>query len=135
MNTPVQKPHILVVEDHSIFRRFLLSWLSRWYRVTAVSNGFDALRWLQEGNQTDTILLDMQMPRLSGLQFLRNIRSSGMFASIPVVGITSTLTQEVKARCADFNVLEVFPKPYQPETLLGAINAAIGHNQSDLMAA
>jgi len=135
MNTSVQKPRILVVEDHSIFRRFLLSWLSRWYNVTAVSNGFDALRWLQEGNTTDAILLDMQMPRLSGLQFLRNIRSSGMFAQIPVVGLTSSLTQEIKARCADFGVLDVFPKPYQPETLLGAINAAVGHSRSDLMAA
>jgi len=135
MNTQLQKPHILVVEDHSIFRRFLLSWLSRWYQVTAVSNGFDALRWLQEGNKTDAILLDMQMPRLSGLQFLRNIRSSGMFSKIPVVGLTSNLTQEIKTRCGDFGVSEVFSKPYQPDTLLEAIDAAVASRGTNLMAA
>lgn len=135
MNTQLQKPHVLVIEDHSIFRRFLLSWLSRWYQVTAVSNGFDALRWLQEGNKTDAILLDMQMPRLNGLQFLRNIRASGLFSKIPVVGITSSLTQEIKARCSDFEVLEVFPKPYQPELLLAAINTAVARSGAKLMAA
>ena len=107
-----------------MFRRFLLSWLSRWYRVTAVRDGFAALKWLQEGNVPDAVVLDMELPRVSGLQFLKNIRYSGLFSELPVVALSSDDAEATRARCAEFRVDAVFQKPYKPELLLGAIRAA-----------
>ncbi len=118
-------PHILIVEDHPVFRKFLLSWLGRSFRVTAVSDGFEALRWLQEGNQTSAVLLDMEMPRLSGIQFLQNIRHSGLFNALPVVALTANPSEAVRERCRSLQVTEVFPKPYQPQALLDALNRAM----------
>ena len=116
--------HVLVVEDHPVFRRFLLSWLSRRYRVHAVGDGFEALRWLQAGNRPDVVVLDMEMPRITGLQFLRNLRCSGLFASLPVIAISSTTESEVRRRVEGYRVAAVFPKPYQPSALLNAIERA-----------
>lgn len=116
--------HVLVVEDHPVFRRFLLSWLSRRYRVHAVGDGFEALRWLQAGNRPDVVVLDMEMPRISGVQFLRNLRCSGIFSSLPVVAISSAPEEETRRRVEAFGVSAVFPKPYQPSALLAAIERA-----------
>ena len=127
MDNFTQRPHILVVEDHNVFRRFLLSWLSRSYEVTAVSNGFDALSWLQEGNQTDLVLLDMEMPRIDGPSFLRNIRCSGIHQHLPVVALTSRTEEEVASCCEGLDLEYVFRKPYRPEALLSAIGASLGH--------
>lgn len=124
------RPHVLIVEDHPVFRKFLLSWLGRSFAVTAVADGFEALRWLQEGNQTSAVLLDMEMPRLSGMQFLQNIRYSGVFASLPVVALTASPTESVRERCRSLQVNEVFPKPYQPQVLLDALHRAIDSSRS-----
>lgn len=122
---PTRTKSILVVEDHAIFRRFLLSWLSRSYNVVALSDGFEALRWLQEGNTPDLVVLDMEMPRITGVQFLRNIRSSGMFRDLPVVGLSSSVTPALTQRCAQLGVTDLFAKPYKPQDLRAAIERAL----------
>ena len=120
------RPHVLVVEDHPVFRRFLLSWLSRSYHVHAVGDGFEALRWLQAGNAPDAVVLDMEMPRISGVEFMRNLRFSGLFSELPVVAVSSLDEEEVRKSVAQYKVSAVFPKPYQPAALLDAINLAVG---------
>lgn len=125
MTQDYTRPHVLVVEDHPVFRRFLLSWLSRSYRVHAVADGFEGLRWLQAGNQPDVVVLDMEMPRITGEQFLRNLRFSGLFTDLPVVAVSSVPEEDVWERVEQYNVSAVFPKPYQPAALLSAIDAAI----------
>lgn len=125
MNGTSQTPSLLVVEDHPVFRRFLLSWLSRSYRVTAVRDGFEALKWLQAGNFPDAVVLDMEMPRLNGYEFLRNIRYSGAFSGLPVVALSSNSREEVLAKCDGFAVESVFTKPYNPESLTSAIASAV----------
>ncbi len=120
-------PHLLVVEDHPVFRRFLISWLSRTYRVTAVGSGLEALKWLQAGNQTDALLLDLDLPQISGWQVLRNLRFSGLFAELPVVAMTSNFDEEVRTRCEALGTSGVFAKPYNPHAVLDALACATGY--------
>lgn len=120
-------PHLLVVEDHPVFRRFLLSWLSRTYRVTAVGSGLEALKWLQAGNQTDAMLLDLDLPQISGWQVLKNLRYSGLFAELPVVAMTSNADEDVRRRCAALGTSGVFAKPYNPHAVLDALACATGY--------
>ena len=120
-------PHLLVVEDHPVFRRFLLSWLSRSYRVTAVGSGLEALKWLQAGNHTDAVLLDLDLPQISGWQVLKNLRFSGVFADLPVVAMSSTVTHEIRQRCEALGTSGVFAKPYNPQAVLEALACATGY--------
>ncbi len=124
---PNVTPHLLVLEDHPVFRRFLLSWLSRHYRVTALSSGIQALRWLQAGNQTDAILLDLEMPGISGWQVAQNLHFSGLFSKLPVVAMSSTVNDAVVSRCGSIGIEHVFSKPYNPNDVLNALAQATGH--------
>ena len=123
-----------MVEDHAVFRKFLYSWLTRFYRVQAVRDGFEALKWLQAGNVPDAVLLDMEMPRLDGYQFLRNIRYSGIFSEVPVIALTGDRHEVVAQRCAGFRLANIFAKPYKPSLLLDAIKAVL-HKQPARLAA
>ena len=68
------KPQILVVEDEPLSQDMLVRRLSsRGLRVATVSDGQACLEWLQS-NVPDLILLDVQMPRMSGLDVLKQIR-------------------------------------------------------------
>ncbi len=121
-------PHILVLEDHPVFRRFLLSWLSRHYNVTALPTGIQALRWLQAGNHTDALLLDLEMPGVSGWQVAQNLHFSGLFRDLPVVALTSRVDASVIERCNSIGIEHIFSKPYNPEEVLGALAEVIsGH--------
>ncbi len=104
-----------------MFRRFLLSWLSRHYRVTAVASGIQALRWLQAGNQTDALLLDLEMPGVSGWQVAQNLHFSGLFCDLPVVAMTSRVDKSVMERCNSIGIEYVFSKPYNPDEVLNAL--------------
>ena len=119
-------PHLLVVEDHPVFRRFLVSWLSRSYRVSAVGGGIEALRWLQAGNQTDAVLLDLDMARVSGWQVAQNLRASGLFRDLPIVGLAAEATAPVRERAAALEIEDVFSRPFRPDEVLGALAAATG---------
>lgn len=119
-------PHLLVVEDHPVFRRFLLSWLSRYYEVTVLPSGIQALRWLQAGNHTDAVLLDLEMAGISGWQVAQNLRASGLFHEMPIVAMTSTVDDGVRQRCTALDITHVFAKPYNPQALLGALAEATG---------
>lgn len=121
MNEKLHTPHLLIVEDHPVFRRFLLSWLSRQYVVHAVSDGFEALKWLQAGNIPDLVLLDLEMPRVDGFQFLKNVRFSGIFSELPVIALTANSIESVSNRCSEYRVTDIFSKPYKPQELLSAI--------------
>lgn len=124
MNNTNRPASLLVVEDHPVFRKFLLSWLSRTYKVTAVRDGFEALRWLQAGNHVDAIVLDMEMPRIDGYRFLENIRYSGLHSKLPVIALTANSVESVQQRCEGLALHAVFSKPYNPNALREAIDSA-----------
>ena len=128
-------PHLLIVEDHPVFRRFLVSWLSRTYRVTSVAGGIEALRWLQAGHQTDALLLDLDMNRVSGWQVAQNLRSSGLFRDLPIVGLAAEVTDVVRDRAVGLDLVDVFSRPFRPEEVLTALGAATGAQTSYAAAA
>jgi len=102
-----------------------MSWLSSTYEVVALRDGFEALKWLQAGNLPDLVVLDIEMPRLDGYQFLRNIRYSGIFYDLPVIALTSHTQNEVEAKCADYRLSAIFSKPFKPEILKASIDSAV----------
>jgi diguanylate cyclase (GGDEF)-like protein len=67
----------LIAEDDPIFRHILQNWLQRWhYQVTAVSNGLDAWKALQEKTAPKMAVLDWMMPGMDGIELCRKIRQT-----------------------------------------------------------
>jgi len=89
-----QKP-ILLVEDDEVdvltMRRALRE-LAVANPLTVVGNGEEALEVLRNGanRRPALIFLDLNMPRMSGLEFLRQVRSDGCAAGIPIVVLTTS---------------------------------------------
>ncbi len=116
------KKKILVIEDHDSIRLLLNRFLSKHFDVTCKSNGFDGLAWLSYGNMPDLIVLDMSMPRLSGLDFLNNIRTSGLFREIPVLIVSGEDDSRIIQKCRDLGIEGFIAKPFDPINLNQTIN-------------
>ncbi|MDO9108876.1 MAG: response regulator [Coriobacteriia bacterium] len=89
----MSKLTILVVEDTELLRRIYSDKLAQdGYDVLAAGDGFEALNLLRS-NKVDLVLLDLIMPRMSGIEALEAIKADPRTREIPVI-ILSNLGQE-----------------------------------------
>ena len=81
--------------------------------LLVASNGEEALELLQDAaaKRPALILLDLNMPRMSGLEFLRQARSNGCAKGIPVVVLTTSRADQDVVRGFEHNVAGYMVKP------------------------
>ncbi len=79
------------------------------YEVAAAHDGADAAMALLRG-QYDLILLDMNMPRMGGLEFLKQIRGLGV--RVPVIMVTGNQDVQAAAQALSGGVFAYVPKPF-----------------------
>jgi CheY-like chemotaxis protein len=125
MNMDVLKKSILIIEDHDSIRLLLGSMLSKSYQVVTKKDGLEGMAWLVRGNLPDLILLDMTMPRLSGPEFLKNIRQSGFFRDIPVIVVSGNDGEGDIKDCLKWGVSHYMTKPFNPVNLKEKIEIAL----------
>jgi CheY-like chemotaxis protein len=84
-------PRILVADDDDLLRRFLLTGLrAAGFDVVAAVDGSEALGLFRDRGPFDVLLLDEEMPKLSGRAVLRHLRSEG--ETLPAVLFSGSLT-------------------------------------------
>lgn len=80
---------ILIVDDDAMSRELLRDALEPMhYRILEAPDGVDALRML-DTESADLMLVDIQMPHMSGFEFLTKIRENDKLAHVPVVAVTA----------------------------------------------
>lgn len=112
------KKKILVLDDEITIRTLLEKFLSNLYEVTATSNGHEALAWLQKGNIPDLLIVDLEMPSMDGFEFLKQVKSSGFFRSIPVLMLSGVDSSAERVKCLKAGALDFMIKPFNPEELM-----------------
>ena len=108
---------ILIVEDSSSVRKILETFLSKDYDVFSQSDGKMALSWLQSGNIPDLIISDVNMPNLSGEEFLKQVKSSGIFKDIPVIMLSGIEDSSERIKMLKLGAIDYMIKPFNPEEL------------------
>lgn len=125
----MRKANILIIEDHDAVRLLLGITFKRQFNVVTKRDGLEGLAWLSAGNFPDLIVLDMQMPRLNGLGFLRQLRSSGMFNQIPVLLVSGNNDASENAELFDLGIVDFIPKPFDPTLLYEKVKTIVMNNQ------
>lgn len=78
------------------------------------SDGLEALQMLRDGKipaQRRIILLDLNMPRMNGIEFLRELRKDPALRSIPVIVLTTSNAEHDRVEAYDLNVAGYLLKP------------------------
>ncbi len=114
-------PLVMVVDDSLTVRKITGRMLAReGYEVAAAKDGVDALQQLQDV-RPDCILLDVEMPRMDGFEFARNVRADEATRGIPIIMITSRTADKHRNHALEIGVNEYMGKPYQEDQLLALI--------------
>lgn len=112
--------HILIVDDNKTSLVSAKAVLSEQYKVTAVTMGAQALKFL-ESNTCDLILLDIDMPEMDGFEVLRQIRERALAPELPVLFLTGNTDPETVTRCIEEGGFDVVDKPFVRSILLARI--------------
>lgn len=90
--------HVLVIDDNRVITTKLKAMLKRvGYSATTKNDPIEALKWLRiPGNDPDLIIADLYMPKLSGQDLVRHIRSDPMLSHLPFILLTGSSETEDK---------------------------------------
>ncbi len=112
---------VLVVDDSKLLHR-MFEMMLRQYPLVHAYDGREALDRLAEHKDIDLILLDINMPRMNGLEFIAAVKGNAELARIPVVIITTEGTEDDTERGIQAGAAAYVKKPFRNEELLGVIN-------------
>lgn len=117
---------ILHVEDNASNRKIVRDLLaSRGYRVVEAVDGEEALAAAQR-ERPDLILMDVQLPRVSGLEVTRRIKAHPDLCRIPIVAVTSFALSGDDRQAFAAGCDAYVAKPYKPKELLRVIEGFLG---------
>ena len=121
----VEKSYILIVEDEDINLMMLGNMLQGEYDLLYASDGAEALEQIREHqDEIAIVLLDLQMPRMSGMEVLKVMKEESELAGIPVIVLTADQSAEVE--CLKVGAMDFIPKPYpSPEIVQARVNRCI----------
>jgi DNA-binding response OmpR family regulator len=119
------KPHILVAEDEELSRDMLVRRLTmRGFVVDSVSDGKSVLAWLEQHTPA-LALLDIQMPGMSGLEVVRQIRRQFTHDMLPVILVTALGESEDVVRGLEAGANDYVVKPIVFPILLARMGVAM----------
>jgi chemosensory pili system protein ChpA (sensor histidine kinase/response regulator) len=119
-------PLVMVVDDSLTVRRVSQRLLERaGYRVALAKDGVDGLRQLQDV-VPDAILLDIEMPRMDGFDFARNVRSDARTRAVPIIVVTSRAADKHRGHALEAGANHFLGKPFDEDELLALLARYVG---------
>ena len=113
--------HVLVVDDEPVNREVACSQIAAaGLVIDQAEDGAEAIR-LATDHDYAAIIMDMQMPRVNGLDATRILRTLPKHAQTPVIALTANVFAEDKARCFEAGMNDFVGKPCDPESLYATL--------------
>jgi CheY-like chemotaxis protein len=110
-------PLILVVEDDPVSRKLLVAIFSRQYRTEEAVNGREGLDKAL-ALRPDLIVSDIQMPCLSGVLMVEELRRHPGFEATPVILVSASASDEIQFGALRTQIGDFISKPFEPRELL-----------------
>lgn len=116
-------PKILVVDDDPINREFIARIMAHaGFHAVSATDGLEAVNCIT-ADEFDAVVSDVQMPRMGGLELLRNIREC--FPWLPVILMSGNLDNGMREAAFNLGATELFTKPVNRGDLVVAVRLAM----------
>lgn len=107
--------HVLVVEDNEINQDVAIQLLQTFgIKSTIAEDGIIALEYAKSAVY-DMVLMDIQMPRMGGIEATKEIRKLNNWHEIPIIAMTANVLLEERERCLEAGIDDVLTKPIDPD--------------------
>jgi PAS domain S-box-containing protein len=125
INLSLKGVEVLVAEDNQINRKLISSYLSKEEMgISFAHDGQEAVKMMNE-NQYDIVLMDVQMPKMSGIEATKKICEQLQDKCPPIIALSANAFNEDKAKCFDAGMLAFISKPVNKERLINTIKKVL----------
>lgn len=128
----------LLIEDDEIERLKFVRVLKKNnypYKLTEAKNGEEALDILEKQDAPDIILLDLNMPKMNGLEFLRILKSNPKLKYVPIIILSTSNNHRDLKQCYEEGIAGYIVKPLKYEDYVSKIKALVEYwSKNELIA-
>jgi DNA-binding response OmpR family regulator len=125
--TETPEKHVLVADDEAHIGRIIKIKMEQGpFRVTLAFDGQEAVDVLEQEDDLDLVVLDLMMPKLSGLDVLDRIRSSEKWKDLPCIILTAAGQEEYEREARKSGATDFITKPFSPKKLYALIAGLTG---------
>lgn len=116
---------VLTVDDSRTMLAMLHHTLSgAGYEVLQADDGQKGLDVLK-GEDVDVVITDINMPVMDGIEFIKNVRASGDYQSLPILILTTETSQEKRDMGRSAGGTGWIVKPFDPEKLISVLQRVV----------
>ena len=117
---------IFVVDDSDVNLLLAMDALSEQYNVYTLPSATDMFEFLEKVTP-DIILLDIEMPDVSGIEAIFKLKENPAWEDIPVIFLTGHEEENILSKAKETGVLDIVQKPIVPQILRDCVNKYIGN--------
>ncbi|NPA48424.1 MAG: response regulator [Thermodesulfobacteria bacterium] len=119
---------VLVVDDFATMRRIIKNILLQlgFKNIIEADDGTTAWEILDKGEKVDLIISDWNMPKMTGIELLKKVRSDERFKDLPFLMVTAEAQKENIIEAVKYKVSQYIVKPFTPETLQEKLQKIFG---------
>ena len=119
-------PRVLVVEDNVVNLELVVALLEQEGCEVLVAEAADAALHLARMTQPDLILMDVQLPGMTGYEATRHLKADPATATIPVVALTAQAMRGDEARAVEAGCAAYLPKPLDARAFRDTVRRFVG---------
>lgn len=125
------RTHLLMVEDHTKYHKIYESTLGESLdcHIDFATTGAEAIKLVETGKY-DLMILDYNLPDLSGEQILIKIRNDPTYAGLPIIFLTGEATPNLQTRLLDIGADDFIEKSSTPEVIIARVTVQLRHKFS-----
>ena len=119
------KPYILIVDDVPANIQTLADVLKDKYRIKVATDGYRCLELARQEPQPDLILLDIEMPGISGFEVCKQLKKDTLTQDIPVIFVTANDQEEDEEKGLHIGAVDYITKPIRPVIVAARVDTHI----------
>jgi putative two-component system response regulator len=118
----IKQAHVMVVDDEPLCLAVVQGYLEMdgFRRISTVDDGTKVMSMLRS-EVPDALLLDIQMPRVNGLDLLSAVRAADQFQTLPVLILSASSDSKTKLRAFELGATDMLTKPVHQAELLARL--------------
>ncbi|MDD5008593.1 MAG: response regulator [Syntrophorhabdaceae bacterium] len=122
---------VLIVDDSPTIRKLLAYILKKKsYIIAEAEDGMDAMEKLSHV-QVDLVIVDLNMPNMDGIEFVKGLRDNYYYMDTPVIMLTTTKDERLRKDAFEAGVNMFLNKPVQPGVLLYKVESFLREGEDN----
>jgi len=118
--------HIAIIEDQKEIRELVAHNLAKFnFIVHKFSFGSEFLRYLEQKNYPDLIILDIMLPDWDGFELLKFLKSDERYKNIPVIMLTARAEEADRVLGLEMGADDYVTKPFSPRELVARVKSVL----------